>query len=625
MLTAYHVASGGERIDRDTVAAFYLGVGDEGPGVQDFDHFELSSPARAVVWGDYRGIREHDGPPLADDFDQENGWQDWALLKLDTCLGAPEFGHGYMRLRAMSTRELMRTGIGLSVRTLGFPIDKDASRLWLDPTCRVIGQIYSSGWQHDCITLPGNSGGPIVIEDGEDRLIGVNVSHIGIEGIEADRSDRLFLAGDDPTYYEYLSIGVPVAAFLDRILPYLPFDAELAEFARARREQHYAEGTEDAAIADLDLALANQPKRADLLLLRGLWEASKGDVKSALADWRRVESDPQIGPRARYHRARLLLELGVAEEVANVEKEFTALMAEFPGNLELRQYRSLARMRQENWTGAIDDLDGVLERRPQSAVAFNDRGDAWRSLRDLERARRDYDRAIELAPEWPEAWRDRGYLEHMRAGYQLAESDFLRALALNDSDAEAMNGLGLVALAMGEGARARQDFSKAMEALPQSGVYVANRGAANWVAGDFDGAIGDFEKSIALDPREPYIRLFEFVALARLGRREEATQRLQAYLEGGAPDSWPKPLMRYYLGAGSLEDIEKAVGDAPEVKLAGYQFDRDFYLGEWALIRGDRQSAIRRLRSVLESELREYLEYDLAQADYLSLGGKLAH
>jgi len=167
VLTAYHVASGGERIDSDTVAAFYLGIGDEGPGVEDFDHFELSSPARAVVWGDYRGLKEHNGPPVADDFDQENGWQDWALLKLDTCLGAPEFGHGYMRLRAISSRDLMRTGTGLDARTLGFPVDKDPSRLWLDPNCHVIGQIYSSGWQHDCITLPGNSGGPIVIEDGK--------------------------------------------------------------------------------------------------------------------------------------------------------------------------------------------------------------------------------------------------------------------------------------------------------------------------------------------------------------------------------------------------------------------------------------------------------------------------
>ena len=147
----------------------------------------------------------------------------------------------------------------------------------------------------------------------------------------------------------------------------------------------------------------------------------------------------------------------------------------------------------------------------------------------------------------------------------------------------------------------------------------------NWVAGDLGGAIDDFARSIALDPREPYIRLFEFVALARLGRREEASERLGAYLESGAPDGWPKPLIRYYLGAGTLEEIDSAVAEAPEAKQAGYRFDRDFYLGEWALIRGDRQSAMRRLRSVLESELREYLEYDLAQADYLSLGGKLAN
>jgi tetratricopeptide (TPR) repeat protein len=389
-------------------------------------------------------------------------------------------------------------------------------------------------------------------------------------------------------------------------------------------DEHYAKGGEDAAIADIDLALARQPGAGELLLLRGLWKASKGDVEGALGDFSSAEKSPQILTRARYHRARLLLEAGAADSQDEVEGEFTVLMDAFKDNPDLRHFRGLARVRREDWSGAIADFSAVLEDRPESAVVYNDRGDAQRALRDYDPALRDYDRAIELAPDWPQAWRDRGYLEHLLAKYGAAERDFRKALAINGSDSEALNGLGLVALAKGEGDLAAVEFDKAILARPQSGVYFANRGAASWVAGDLTAALADFERSILLDPKEPYIRLFEFLALARLGDRALAAARLRAYLAADAEAGWPRPIMDYLLGPGSLEVIEAAVDDAPDDKRDGYRFDRDFYLGQWALVRGDRPGATKRLQEVFDSQLREYLEYDLARADLVALGVKVA-
>jgi lipoprotein NlpI len=515
----------------------------------------------------------------------------------------------------------------LGASTLGFPVDKDAKELWLDPRCQILGQLYSSGWQHDCITLPGNSGGPVLVKDaksGEERIVAINVSHIAIEGLSDSQSDNLFLKSDDPTYYEYLSIAVPVSAFADKIARYLPADSGLIRDAARLSNERYVKGAEDAAIADLDQALAKTPGAANLLLLRGFWLASKGDIKAALVDWKAAESDKASRPRARYEQARLQLDLGAPDMLAEAQSTFSDLAQEFPDNPELLHFRGLTKARLDDPAGAIADFDAALKTRPESAVIYNERGDAYRAMREYDQALDDYGRAIKLAPDWPEAWRDRGYLQHLRARYAKAERDFERALAIDARDAEAMNGLGLIALSEGDGEGAIAQFNRAIDAAPESSVYLANRGAAAWVEGDLAAALADFDRSIALEPSEPYIWLFEFLALARMDRRAEAAKRLAQYLDTeDAPADWPRALMEYYLGRNSIDALEAALAKAPKDKLEGFRFDRDFYLGEWALVRGDRTSALSRLKAVLDSQLREYLEYDLARADYLALGGTL--
>ena len=44
-------------------------------------------------------------------------------------------------------------------------------------------------------------------------------------------------------------------------------------------------------------------------------------------------------------------------------------------------------------------------------------------------------------------------------------------------------------------------------------------------------------------------------------------------------------------------------------------FDANFYLGQWALLHGDADSAEARFKSVTDSRMREYLEFDIARAE----------
>jgi lipoprotein NlpI/V8-like Glu-specific endopeptidase len=625
VLTAYHVAAGGDKVDETSASTFYVGEGTTGPDFPDLDRFAESSPAHPVLWGRYVRTTADSNLLVRAQSVERNGWEDWALLELDKCLGAKPYSYGYLQLAPVTTRALMKSGASLPARSVGLPGDKSAQSLWEDATCRLIGQIYASGWQHDCITIPGNSGGPILVKDpatGEDRVAAITVSHIAVEGLTVDASDALVLGRDDPNYYDYLAIAVPVAGLAERIQPYLLDDARIASFVAAeRKDDHYNSGDSTKALDDLGAAIAAAPAKAELYVLRAIWNRYAGRDEDAGRDLAKVLSlDPGFAP-ARYLRGRMELEQGDAESLKLASGDFTELATRHADSPDVLLYRGIAQSRAAAYDAAIADFDVILRRQPKSAVAVNERGDAWRGLRDYDRALVDYSRAIELAGDWPEAYRDRGYLYHLLARHEQARADFNRAIKLNARDAEAWNGRALVWLAEGRTAEAIGDFNHAIELTPQSGAYFANRATARLIDGDAKRAADDFQRAVAFDGDEPFVRLLLYIAQTRAGDEAAAKNGLAAYAASYQEQQWPRPIVDLFLGRGSPEAVEQAATVASEEKdVAGQRFDADFYIGQWALLAGDEAAAAMRLKSVYDSRMREYLEFDIARADLDSLG-----
>jgi lipoprotein NlpI/V8-like Glu-specific endopeptidase len=625
VLTAYHVAAGGDQVDETRGSTFYVGEGKIGPDFPDLNRFADSSPARPVLWGRYVRIAENSNLLVRAQAVERNGWEDWALLELDKCFGAAPYSYGYLKLAPVTTRELMQGGASLAARSVGLPGDKSALSLWEDPTCRMIGQIYASGWQHDCMTIPGNSGGPILVRDpvsGEQRVAAITVSHIAVEGLTVDASDALVLARDDPNYYDYLAIAVPVSGLVGRIQSYLVDDARVSSFiARHKADDHYRSGDSAEAIDDLGAAIGAAPGKAELYLLRAIWDRYAGRDDEARRDLEKVLAlDADFAP-ARYLRARMELEKNDSDSLRLANADFTVLADRHARSPDVLLYRGIAESRSELYDAAIADFDTVLKQQPKSAVAMNERGDAWRGLRNYDRALVDYSQAIDFALEWPEAYRDRGYLYHLLARHEEARGDFNRAIKLNSRDAEAWNGRALVSLAEGRTSEAISDFNHAIELLPQSSAYFANRATAWLIDGDEKRAVEDFRLAVKLDPEEPFVHLLLFIAQARAGEKKAAESALAAYADSHHAEDWPRPIIDLFLGRGSTKAVEKAARVAAQRKdAAGQRFDADFYLGQWALLTGDEVAATQRLKSVYDSRLREYLEFDIARADLNSLG-----
>src|SRR5206468_5678553 len=130
-----------------------------------------------------------------------------------------------------------------------------------------------------------------------------------------------------------------------------------------------------------------------------------------------------------------------------------------------------------------------------------------------------------------------------------------------------------------------------------------------------------FQLAVKYDPEEPFVHLLLFIAQARAGEKDQAKGALAAYAASHQNEAWPRPIVDLFLGQGSAATVERAAKTAAAEKDgAGQRFDADFYLGQWALLSGDEAAAAERLKSVYDSSMREYLEFDIARADLDTLG-----
>ncbi len=180
ILTNYHVAFSNEKApDPREVSRFILDQ-------------EATSKAVPVLYGKYYSGEEF------------NNMEDWAILKLENCLGD---SHGWLKLAVVELSKVANLSAPLALA--GYPADRDTRFLTLDPDCRVYAQEKkgSPGWGHDCASREGTSGGPIMANlDGQIVVVALN-------SVERGTFEELI-----QFYATALGNGsVPIGAFLSRI------------------------------------------------------------------------------------------------------------------------------------------------------------------------------------------------------------------------------------------------------------------------------------------------------------------------------------------------------------------------------------------------------------------------
>ncbi|HET6489663.1 MAG TPA: tetratricopeptide repeat protein [Syntrophales bacterium] len=125
----------------------------------------------------------------------------------------------------------------------------------------------------------------------------------------------------------------------------------------------------------------------------------------------------------------------------------------------------------------ISACSAILQRDPEVAAAYYNRGVARMQLNQLEGALADFSKAVEINPKDPDAWNNRGLMYNRLGKPGDAVSDFTRAIELDSVYGKAYCNRGLVYLKLGRTADAEEDLKTAARlGVKEAEDYLKSKG-----------------------------------------------------------------------------------------------------------------------------------------------------
>jgi tetratricopeptide (TPR) repeat protein len=242
------------------------------------------------------------------------------------------------------------------------------------------------------------------------------------------------------------------------------------------------------ALADLDLAVAAEPRNPATYARRGDCLRALGDEERALANYRRaVGLDPKLFD-VHHVMAMTLTALGQHQE-------------------------------------ALAAHDAAIRLAPRYLDFYLARAATHEQLDDLEAAIRDYDRVLELDPERVEVRSHRAICRAKRGDLDRAMEEMTALVDPDEPDAgEALAVLGGLHVTLRQWDKAIELLDRAVALAPDSVAARGQRARALVETGRHEEALADYDRAIALGPDDADHHAGRAKALALLTRLPEAVE-----------------------------------------------------------------------------------------------------
>ncbi len=179
----------------------------------------------------------------------------------------------------------------------------------------------------------------------------------------------------------------------------------------------------------------------------------------------------------------------------------------------------------KEYASAIAEYDKAIALNPKYPNSWNNRGAAKSWLNQMREAIADYDKAIELKPNYVKAYENRGKAYGALGDNAHAAEDLNRAAKIDSSNkgADKIIEESEALVKRGNYTEALNLLNKAAELFPDNQFVFVNRGNLyNDNFRDFDKAIADYNKTIALNDKFSWPYHNRAIALGRLKRWDEA-------------------------------------------------------------------------------------------------------
>ena len=212
---------------------------------------------------------------------------------------------------------------------------------------------------------------------------------------------------------------------------------------------------------------------------------------------------------------------------------------------------------------ALGDHEAALLANPASATGHYERALTRVAQGALGLAKRDLQDALVLFPHYPDAWRARG-----------------RVAFLSGDDASAITFLG-----------------RAIELAPVNAEAYAFRAFARYRRSEFQGAVSDFEKAVALHLDFPYTPVWIYLSQSRSSGVDIA--RLDAARDALSDREWPGVLLDLYRGVTDEAQVMDVVSHSHPAIAPRRRYETLFYLAMRSRTVGDVAAVERLLNEVI--------------------------
>jgi lipoprotein NlpI len=238
---------------------------------------------------------------------------------------------------------------------------------------------------------------------------------------------------------------------------------------------------------------------------------------------------------------------------------------------------------------AVRDYTQALKFAPNSSDALYNRGGAYTKLGRWDDALADFNALLKIVPNDPNTYYARAWVQAQRGEDKAAIADLDKVLEIAPDDQEALLDRGGMNIRAGRYDDAIRDFGGLLKLDPKAAAAAYNRGRAYYAKQDFKNAAEDFALTLKLRADNPYAALRLYLAQAHLGNGDEAV--LKKGIDKLDPTIWPRPLLELFAGTGKDPELIAGINELPAKLRSDVLCEAQYYLGERALLNGDKKAA----------------------------------
>ncbi|MEO8146322.1 MAG: tetratricopeptide repeat protein [Bacteroidia bacterium] len=183
------------------------------------------------------------------------------------------------------------------------------------------------------------------------------------------------------------------------------------------------------------------------------------------------------------------------------------------------------------WKDSISFWTDVIKGNPKIPVAYNNRGNEYKTLEKFDLAMPDLNKAIELKNDYMEPYAILGDIYRQQGKYDLAMTNLNKAIQLKPKAENALVNRGIVYAILNKTDSAMMDFTRSIELKPEMFEAYGNRGNLNAMLQHREAAIADYNKALSINPdfKDAYRNLG--LLSTETGKFDEAINYFNKYIE----------------------------------------------------------------------------------------------